>query len=101
MMKLALEPSILGGENEIPVASRAAVVSPMGNRGVVCQYGIQGHFSFVVISKIFRPCVDLFLSGRIPGHFAAKRVGLSLPSIRPFAHLSFQGISLSGHVLAP
>src|SRR3974377_130276 len=100
MMKLALQPSILGGENEIPVATRAAVISPMRYCGVVSEDGIQCNVSFVLVAKVFSPRIDLFLSGRIPRHLAAKRISLALPVIRAFAHLGLECISLLVHVLA-
>src|SRR6516164_6816759 len=101
MVKLTLQPSILGCENEIPITTRTTVVSPMWNRGVISEYGIQGYFRFVLVPEIFRPGVNFFLSGRIPWHFATERVCLAFPSVRPLAHLTFQSISLLGHVLVP
>src|SRR5581483_4685214 len=82
MMKLAFKPAVASGEDEIPIAARAAVVSPMWDRRIVAEDRVQSDFSLVVVTEIFRPIVNLFLAGRVPWHFTAKGIRLCAPAVR-------------------
>src|SRR6185437_1580707 len=95
-MKLPLDARILGiaSIDEVPVPSRAAVVSPAWNRGVVGQDCIKGDVGLVVVVKVSRPIVDLFLTGGIPRHFTAEGIGLALPSVGAFLHYGLELRSL-------
>src|ERR1700722_1357249 len=50
VMQLPLEAAIFGGEDEIPVTARAAVVSPVRNRGIVAEDWVERYIGFVQIS---------------------------------------------------
>src|SRR5215471_7512149 len=89
-MKLALDSAVLARVEEVPIASGAAVVSPMWNCRHVPDDRVDGDFSFVVISEVLAPCVNLFLSGGIPRHFTAERIRLRFPMIGPRLHRSFE-----------
>src|SRR5207302_3143117 len=74
MMKLALDAAVFCSVDEIPVTARAPVVSPMRKRRHVSDDGVDGDFRFIVVSEVFAPGVDLFLSGRVPRHLASERI---------------------------
>src|ERR1700740_831717 len=74
MMKLAFDAAVLSSVQEIPVTTRAAVVSPMRDGWHVSDNRIDCNFCLVVVSEVFAPRIDLFLSGGIPGHLAAERI---------------------------
>src|SRR3954453_13043321 len=94
MMKLALQSAVFGRENEVPIASCAAVVAPEGGRRVIAEDSVEGNVSLVVIPEILRPCVRLFLPGRVPGPLAAQRVGFPSPSVRTGPHFRLNIIGL-------
>src|SRR3954468_6993007 len=100
MMKLPLQTPIFGGKDEIPVAARAAVISPMRNRWVVGENRVERDLGLVVIAKIFCPSINLFLAGGIPWHLAAERIGLRFPAIGSRMHPGFQGFCLCVHPFA-
>src|SRR6266704_2788935 len=99
-MELALEPAILGGKNKVPVATRASVVTPMWNCGIVTENSVKRDAGLVVVAEIFCPGIDFFLPGRVPGHFAAERIRLRPPAISPGAHFFLQIVSLLLHPFA-
>src|SRR5215472_17745357 len=83
VVQLALQLAKLAGKNEVPIAPCAAVVSPMWNGGIVAKYGVERHVGFLLKAKMLHPGVDLFLPGRVPRHFAPKRIGFLFPTICP------------------
>src|SRR6266567_8958724 len=99
-MKLAFEPAIFGSKNKGPVAARASVVTPMRNRGIVAENGVEGDSRLVVVAEIFCPGVDFFLPGRIPRHFAAEGIRLRPPAISPGLHFRLQIVRLLLHAFA-
>ncbi len=50
-----------------------------------------------MVAKVFRPRIDLFLSGRVPGHFTAEGIFFILPALGALSHAGFQGTSLRRH----
>src|SRR5207249_1655528 len=99
-MKLAFEPAVFGGKNKVPVPACASVVTPMWNRGIVTENSVEGDSRLVVVAEIFGPSVDFFLPGRVPWHFAAKRIRLRAPAISPGAHFRLQLVGLFLHSFA-
>src|SRR4051794_14074554 len=97
-MELSLQAAIPAGEDEVPVAPGASVITPMRNGGIVAKNRVESGISFIVPAEIFCPVVDLFLTGGIPGHFAAKGVRLFTPMLSARAHLRFK---VCGRVVHP
>src|SRR6184192_2196272 len=94
VVQLALELAKLARENEVPIAARTAVVSPMRNYRIVAKDGVERHVRFFLKAKMFHPGVDLFLPGRVPRHFASVGVRFVFPAIGPYAHFGCQVIRL-------
>src|SRR5215469_1745816 len=99
-MQLSFEPSILRGENEIPITAGASVVPPMRNGRIVTQNGVQRDVSLILVAEIFRPRIDLFLPSRVPRHFTSERIRLLLPAVRTLVHLVFECRGLLSHPFA-
>src|SRR5579875_3623671 len=95
-MKLPLNARVfwISPIDKIPVSPRAAVVSPAWNGRVVSEDCVQRYIRDVVVMEVSRPPIDLLLTGRVPRHLTAERIGLALPQIRAFAHHCFQLRSL-------
>src|SRR5579862_4645941 len=100
MMQLPLKPPVLAGKDEIPITTSASVVSPVRDGGIVAEDCVESNVRLVVVAEIFRPRVDLFLSSRVPGHFASIGIGLGFPAIGTLAHLRLEVSSLAAHLLA-
>ena len=102
MVQLALDTAVLVAcaKNKIPVAARTAVVSPMGNCGIISEDGIESDVSLVLVAEIFCPGIDFFLPGRVPRHFAAEGIGFLDPAFGAPAHVAFEGIGLRLPALA-
>src|ERR1035437_8866774 len=96
-MQLTFEPPVFGGKNEVPVSARATVIAPVGNCRIVSENCVERDLGFVLIAEILCPSIDLFLTGGIPGHFAAEWVGLLRPVVGAFAHLTLQSNCLCIH----
>src|SRR5205823_404993 len=90
VVQLAFQLAKPARKNEVPIAARTAVVSPMRNCGIVAKDGVERHVRFFLKAKMFHPGVDLFLPCRVPRHFASVGVGLLFPAIGPYAHFGFQ-----------
>src|SRR5436190_194627 len=101
VMKLSLQPAVLAGKDEIPVTARAAVVSPVRDRRVVPQDRIQSDVGFGAVTEVFRPVVDFFLPGRVPGHFASEWIGVRSPAFGASTHFGFEVYGFVVHALAP
>src|SRR5882757_4994210 len=81
VMKLAFNATVLGREDEVPVASSATVVTPMWQGRIVSKDRIERDFGFIQIAKIFRPRINLLLTSGIPGHLATQGISLRFPAI--------------------
>src|SRR6476661_10581007 len=91
MMDLAFQPSARRrAVKEIPVPTCIAVVTPMRNGGHVTENRVDRDLAFVIVPEIFRPRVNFFLPGGIPGHLAAERIRASFPDIRAPFHDRFE-----------
>src|SRR3954453_13041951 len=90
VMELPLQPSVLGGENKIPVAACAAVVAPVRDRRIVGEDCIQSYIGLVHVTEILSPGIHLFLSHRVPWHLATERIGFILPTVGATSHFCFE-----------
>src|SRR5438445_5974711 len=90
MMKLVFQACVFSGIDEVPIPPRAAVITPMRYGRHIAQDRIQCPVRFIEIAKILRPRIDLFLSRRVPGHFAAEWIRLLLPALGALSHGGFQ-----------
>src|SRR5258707_4951144 len=57
VMKLAFDTAIFRGVEKVPIAARAAVVSPVRDCGIVAKNCVEGDIGFVLITEIFHPCI--------------------------------------------
>src|SRR3984957_11636787 len=94
MMQLPLEPPVFGGEDEIPISTGAAVITPVRDWRIVAEDRIEGHLCFILVPEVFRPGINLFLTGGIPGHLAAEGIGFLSPAIGSDTHFSFKVVGL-------
>src|SRR5580765_2505013 len=90
VMKLALDSAVLPRVKEIPITSGAAVVSPMWNRRHVSDNRVYCDFSFIGISEVLAPRVDLLLTGGVPRHFTAERIRFRFPMVGSRLHRSLK-----------
>src|SRR5262245_61539186 len=89
MMYLAFDPPELASIDEVPIAPGISVVTPVRDGGHVAQNRVEGHYRFVVVAKELAPGIHFLLTGGVPGHLAAERIGLTLPAIRSHLHEGF------------
>src|ERR1700733_545656 len=87
MVQLSLQAALFCGKNKVPVAACAAVIAPVGNRGIVSENGVERYLGFILVTQILGPGINLLLSCRIPWHFAAEWVGFFFPPLRAGLHL--------------
>ena len=99
-MKLAFEARVFSSVDEVPVPPRAAVVTPMRDSRRIAQNRVQRHLCFIEIAEILGPCIDFFLSRRIPGHLAAEWIRLLLPVLGALSHSGFERAGEVGDLLA-
>src|SRR5207253_11205348 len=100
MMKLTFEARVFSSVDEVPVPPRAAVVTPMRDSRRIAQNRVQRHLCFIEIAEILGPCIDFFLSRRIPGHLAAEWIRLLLPVLGALSHSGFERSGEVGDLLA-
>src|SRR5207245_7328365 len=86
MMELSFEPGVLGGKNKVPVAPRTPVVTPVRDRGVVTEDGVESYIGLVLVAEVFHPRVHFLLASGVLWHLAPRRVGVGLPTIGTGLH---------------
>src|SRR5438874_12831372 len=96
-MELPLDPAVLGAVEKMPIAAGTSVIAPMRDCRRVTQNRIERDLGLLLVAKVFRPCINLFLAGRIPWHFAAEGIFFILPALGALSHAGFQGIRLRLH----
>ena len=80
MVQLTFQAAVFCGKDEIPITAGAAVISPVRNRRVITENGVQGHFGFVFIAEVFCPGIDLF-GWLLPGVFQDAALDTAPPQI--------------------
>src|SRR6266700_4551262 len=85
-MELPLDSAVFRSVEKIPIAAGTSVIAPMRDGRRVTQNRIERDLGLLLVAKIFRPCINLFLAGRVPRHFAAEGVFFILPALGALSH---------------